>query len=252
MASELLSPTLAAAAAVFVAAGAVKGVVGLGLPTVAMALLALLVAPAHAAVLLIVPSLVTNVWQAGPWRTLSPLLPRLLVLQVGVCLGTWAGLAWWSAPGGATSQLALGAVLVAYGVWGFAARPWRLGESDARRLAAPAGVATGLVTAATGVFVVPAVPWLQALGLSRDELVQAMGLSFSVSTVALAIGLGLTTPVGWADAAASALMLPPALAGMAIGQRLRRRLSPQAFRTGLFAALVVLGLHLLWQAAWLV
>ena len=250
MTLDPLSPTLAAAAAVFVVAGTVKGVVGLGLPTVAMALLALLVAPTHAALLLIVPSLVTNVWQAGPWRTLAPLLPRLAVLQVGVCLGTWAGLAWWNAPGGTTSQLALGAVLVAYGVWGFAARPWRMSGSVSRRLAAPAGIVTGLVTAATGVFVVPAVPWLQALGLSRDELVQAMGLSFSVSTVALAVGLGVTTPVGWSEAAASALMLPPALAGMAIGARLRRRLSPQAFRTGLFAALVVLGVHLLWQAAW--
>lgn len=250
MTSDLFSPILAAAAAVFVVAGAVKGVVGLELPTVAMALLALLVAPTQAALLLIVPSLVTNVWQAGPWHTLAPLLPRLAVLQVGVCLGTCAGLALWNAPGGTTSQLALGAVLVAYGVWGFAARPWRTSGAVSRRLAAPAGLVTGLVTAATGVFVVPAVPWLQALGLTRDELVQAMGLSFSVSTVALAIGLGLTTPVGWTEAAASLLMLPPALAGMAIGARLRRRLSPQAFRTGLFAALVVLGVHLLWQAAW--
>ena len=250
MTSDLLSSTVAIAAAVFVVAGAVKGVVGLGLPTVAMALLALLVAPTHAALLLIVPSLVTNVWQAGPWRTLAPLLPRLVVLQAGVCLGTWAGLALWNAPGGAASPLTLGAVLVAYGAWGFAARPWRMSESVSRRLAAPAGVVTGLVTAATGVFVVPAVPWLQALGLTRDELVQAMGLSFSVSTLALAVGLGLTTPVGWNEAAASALVLPPALAGMAVGARLRRRLSPQAFRTGLFAALVVLGVHLLWQAAW--
>ena len=57
-----------AAAGVFAVAGVVKGVVGLGLPTVAMALLALWMAPAQAAALLIVPSLLTNLWQMRPWR----------------------------------------------------------------------------------------------------------------------------------------------------------------------------------------
>ena len=54
-------------ALVFTAAGVVKGVVGLGLPTLAMALLALAMAPAQAAALLVLPSLVTNVWQMRPW-----------------------------------------------------------------------------------------------------------------------------------------------------------------------------------------
>ena len=51
------------------------------------------------------------------------------------------------------------------------------------------GAATGAITAATGVFVVPAVPYLQTLGLQRDALVQAMGLCFTVSTLALGAGL---------------------------------------------------------------
>ena len=59
------------AAAVFLVAGTVKGVVGLGLPTIAMALLVLMMSPAEAAALLIVPSLVTNVWQIRPWGGLD-------------------------------------------------------------------------------------------------------------------------------------------------------------------------------------
>ena len=55
-------------AAIFLLAGLVKGTIGLGLPTVSMGLLGLLMAPAQAAAMLLVPSLVTNVWQllAGP------------------------------------------------------------------------------------------------------------------------------------------------------------------------------------------
>ena len=48
---------------------------------------------------------------------------------------------------------------------------------------------TGIITAATGVFVIPAVPYLQAIGLEKDQLVQALGLSFTVSTLALAANI---------------------------------------------------------------
>jgi len=55
--------SIALVVAVFLLAGWVKGVVGMGLPTVAMGALGLVMAPVQAAALLVVPSLVTNVWQ---------------------------------------------------------------------------------------------------------------------------------------------------------------------------------------------
>jgi uncharacterized membrane protein YfcA len=53
---RMTSFVLAAITAIFLLAGFVKGVIGLGLPTVAMGLLALVMTPAEAAVLLVVPS----------------------------------------------------------------------------------------------------------------------------------------------------------------------------------------------------
>ncbi|MBN9265741.1 MAG: sulfite exporter TauE/SafE family protein, partial [Hyphomicrobium sp.] len=50
-------------AAVFVLAGLTKGVIGLGLPTISMGLLALVMPPVQAAALLALPSFVTNFWQ---------------------------------------------------------------------------------------------------------------------------------------------------------------------------------------------
>ena len=69
------------------------------------------------------------------------------------------------------------------------------------------------MTAATGVFVIPAVPYLQAQGLQRDELIQAMGISFTVSTLALALGLYFNARYSEASLGASVLTLLPALAG---------------------------------------
>ncbi len=245
-----LSPSLwLFSIAVFVAAGMVKGVVGLGLPTLAMALLALRLVPAQAAALLILPSLVTNVWQMLPWRGLPPLLRTLWPMQVGVVLGTLAGAWWLGAPAGDWAKAALGLALVAYGAWGLWGVQLPRPSLAVQRSAGPlVGAVTGLVTAATGVFVVPAVPYLQALGLARDDLVQAMGLSFTVSTLALALGLALNQQYPATTAIGSALLVLPALIGMQIGQRLRQRLSPARFRLCFMGALVLLGGWMVWRA----
>jgi uncharacterized protein len=180
----------ALAGAVFALGGFVKGVVGLGLPTIAMGLLSLVMAPAQAAALLVVPSLVTNVWQIG-----GPLWPqlvrRLAPMLVGVCAGVWAGAGWLTGSRGAgMASAGLGVALVVYALLGLLHWRPRLPRTAARWLALPVGIATGLVTAATGVFVIPAVPYLQALGLEKDELVRALGWSFLVSTLALGAALG--------------------------------------------------------------
>ncbi|WP_170146159.1 sulfite exporter TauE/SafE family protein [Paracidovorax anthurii] len=235
-----------AAALVFMLAGMVKGVVGLGLPTVSMALLALWMPPAQAAALLVVPSLATNLWQMRPWRDAPALLRRHAGLQVGICAGTWAGAWWLGAPQGAGARMALGAALIAYAGWSLAGvRLPPVPGRYQRWLGVPVGAVTGAITAATGVFVVPAVPYLQALGLQRDALVQAMGLGFTVSTIALGAGLASQASLPPATLAASVLLLAPAIVGMALGARLRRHLSPEAFRRCLMAGLLVLGLGML-------
>ncbi|ABF89747.1 putative membrane protein [Myxococcus xanthus DK 1622] len=238
------SDSLLVTVAVFVLAGLVKGVVGLGLPTIAMALLALVMPPARAAVLLIVPSLVTNVWQLRPWSTLGPLLRRLARMQVGVCAGTLVGAWVLGAPVGAWATVSLGVALVAYAAWGLSGARLPVGPVAEARLGPWVGALTGFVTAATGVFVIPAVPYLQALGFEREELIQAMGISFTVSTLALAAGLYVNAAGAGAQLGQSLLMLLPALVGMQVGQWLRQKLSPVLFRACFLVSLMLLGMHM--------
>ena len=110
------------------------------------------------------------------------------------------------------------------------------------------GLLTGLITGATGVFVIPAVPYLNSLGLHKDDLIQALGLSFTVSTLALAAALGFGGHYPLVAAVDSLVAVLPALAGMWLGTRLRHRLPPQAFRRWFFVGLVVLGGYMLARA----
>lgn len=247
--SHLLAPhILVVVALVFLLAGLVKGVIGLGLPTISMGLLAVVMPPAEAAALLVVPSLVTNLWQmlAGPH--LKRLLRRFAAMMVAICLGTWIA-AWLGAgmnAGSAANGYAttgLGLALCLYAALGLT--PFKPRVVGGETVLSPlTGAVTGAITAATGVFVIPAVPYLQALGLEKDELVQMLGLSFTVSTVALAIGLAGGGSLGAPLALYSLLALAPALVGMAAGQWILRRIDPVLFRRCFFTGILLLGLHL--------
>ncbi|MBP7241293.1 sulfite exporter TauE/SafE family protein [Amaricoccus sp.] len=232
-------------AAVFVLGGVVKGATGMGLPTVAMAILGGLMSPVAAAGLMIVPAFVTNIWQllAGP--SFAALARRLWPMLAAIFVATIAGGAVLAEGDTRATTAGLGAALVLYAGHALLARPLVLPARLEPWLSPLVGAATGLVTGGTGVFVIPSVPYLQALGLGKDDLVQALGLSFTVSTVALAIGLGGRGAVDGGSLGASALAVVPALAGMALGQAVRHRISPARFRRWLLVCLLLLGAEML-------
>ncbi|BCH62000.1 membrane protein (plasmid) [Agrobacterium vitis] len=238
---DLSTAMLAAVLATFFAAGLVKGITGMGLPTVAMGVLGALVSPLAAASLLIIPSLVTNIWQLFAGPSFKPLLRRLWPMMLAIVAGTLLGSAWISGGDTKATTPFLGLALILYSAYTLFARQLNFPRWSERFLSPLVGGVTGTVTGATGVFVIPAVPYLQALGLSKDDLVQALGLSFTVSTVALAIGLGAYGAFEPDRLAISALAVIPALAGMWAGQRVRNRISPAAFRRGFLVCLLLLG-----------
>ncbi|RUT32378.1 sulfite exporter TauE/SafE family protein [Pseudomonas sp. PAMC 29040] len=229
----------------FLVAGTVKGVIGLGLPTVAMGLLGLAIAPEQAAALLIIPSIVTNTWQLAAGGRLRGLIKRLWPMQLGILLGTGLGMLWLSSDGGSWVVRALGMALLLYALSGLFLPVLRVAPRMENWLGPTCGLITGIITSATGVFVIPAVPYLQALGLSKNQLVQALGLSFSVSTLALAAGLYWRGSLGGGELNGSLLALLPAMLGMWLGQWLRQRISGALFKSVFFIGMALLGMHLL-------
>jgi uncharacterized protein len=240
---------LAFAWSTFVLAGFVKGVIGLGLPAVTMGLLAVVMTPAQAAALMTVPSFLTNVWQAtGPG--LLPLLRRMWSMLLGICVGTgcmaaWAGGGLLTANDGALASVGLGAVLAFYGLFGLSSIELSVPARVEPWLSPLIGVISGVLAVATGFYTIPSAPYLQALGLENDDLVQALGLSFMVSTLALAGVLVHAGSLRMSVAGVSLLALVPALAGMALGQWVRARVQSRAFRICFFLGSLVLGAHLL-------
>ncbi|MCR4529698.1 sulfite exporter TauE/SafE family protein [Acinetobacter venetianus] len=232
---------------VFIFAGMIKGMIGLGLPAVSMGLLTIAMSPFQAASLLIVPSMMTNIWQLFAEGRVWTFICRFWSLLIGIVVGSiWSFLPTLNQSHGQSSELLLGSMLALYGIYGLCIKVLPDLSRYETWLSPVVGYIGGAVTVATGVIIIPVVPYLQSLHLQRDELVQALGLTFTVSTICLAIFLHHNPMAGVTlDYRLSIVALVAALVGMWLGKKIRYQLNEQRFRRLFFIGLVALGAYML-------
>jgi uncharacterized protein len=239
---------IAVAIFAFVLAGFVKGVLGQGLPTVAVGLLSLIMSPGEAAALIVIPALLTNIWQGWFGHSFVPLLkrlwPTLLASFLGTYVATALGLGLLTPEAAALARKALGIALILYGLLGISrirlqvpphAEPW---------LGPLFGAANGAVATATGVFMFPVIPYIQSLGLDRDDMIQAQGISFTVSSFALMTVLLGNGTMNVTNTVASLVAMLITFVGMFLGQYIRGLVHPEVFRVLFFCGMLALGVHL--------
>jgi uncharacterized membrane protein YfcA len=243
-------PILFFIAAALLLAGFVKGVVGLGLPTVSIGLLAVAMQPSRAIAIVIVPAIVTNIWQTFAGPHLRDIIRRLWPLMAGTVIGIWLNAGMLSGPYARYGGVVLGVLLVIYAIVGLSKFSFSVARSNEKWIGAIVGLVTGAVSAATGVQVVPSMPFMQAIGMEKDELVQALGVFFTVATLALAFTLTSAGLLSAATALPGAVAMASAFAGMFIGQLVRSRMQPEAFRRWFLIAMILLGLYLAGSAVY--
>jgi len=233
---------------VFVLAGFVKGVIGLGLPSVSLALLAATVGLKPAIAILVVPALLTNLVQALTGGGFKIILKRMWLFIIAAFVFTWVGGGILAGANSPWLAALLGILLALYGILSLTtpqvALPARWEPVAAPLVGSVAGIFNGL----TGSFVVPAVMYLQALGLSRDHFIQALGITFTMASLALGISLGGHGLMPTNLLILSTLSLIPAFVGMWFGTLIRKRMNDLVFRRVFFVSLILLGLYIIARA----
>jgi uncharacterized protein len=235
-------------AAVFLLAGGIKGVLGLGLPTVGMGLLSIVMTPVQAAGILVIPGLVTNIWQVASGPALLSLLRRFALMIVATVIGTFATVEFLTGSSQSTVTVALGAVLAVYAIYGLVGRRLEIRPYSERWLSPLVGFVTGMLNGATGVFVIPGAPYLASLRLGKEELVQILGINAFVCPLALAAALMVHGQLQIEVAGSWVVALVFSLAGMYVGQIVRQRIDEQIFRRTFFIGLLALGSYMCLKA----
>ena len=225
----------------FLFAGLVKGTTGLGFATTALSFLVYAIGLKEALPLLIVPSVVSNLIVMRDARHFRATLIQFRLMYAAAPVGIFIGLAllMWLDP--TISSAILGLVLIIYGVITITQPAFRLPTALARRLEIPVGFTTGLVNGVTGSQVMPVLPYLLSLPLERNVFIQAINISFTISSVVFAIGLAWLGLFTVDTTQISFVGLVAMLVGLKLGIPIRRRLPQSSFRRAVLGLLVLLG-----------
>ncbi len=245
---DLSLPVLAACIAAVLAGGLVKGVTGIGLPLVAMPILASFIPIPKAIALLSLSSIATSLLQGMHGGHFMRASRRLWPLFAGITAGVFASAWTLVVIDLELLYLLLGAVVVVFAcvfqrriVFDVAPRaePW---------VAPVAGIVAGLIGGVSMLFGPIYAMYLSGLRLTKDFFVVGVSLANLVSTLALVAALAGYRLIGSEDLLASVLAMIPAFAGVLLGQKLRRHINEDAFRKALAVVLFLIGLNLIRKA----
>ena len=244
-----LDPSLLMLAALaFALGGLVKGTVGLGLPTIAIALLATFIGLREAIAITIIPLVATNLVQVIQGGSPLALIKRFGVLNATAAIGLWVGTEILWAVDPRWLQIALGCVLIFNAVLQFSRFALRIRQSREPALSVPVGMVSGLVGGMTGSQGIVIAMYLSALDLTKNQYVQGIGLSFFLTGLVWMVAIAAQGAFTLSSLTASVLGLVVALIAMAMGRSVRDRLPQERFRQVVFVILGLLGANLIRRA----
>lgn len=229
--------------AVFLLAGTVKGLVGLGLPTIVIALTTLVLPLTESIALIALPTIFTNLWQAAVGGNLRRIARRQWPLIVPLAAALYLTMWLVGQKGPNWAFIVLGTVLVVYSSLGLFRIRLHIHADLEKPLAPVIGVISGFVAGVVGVPIIPLMPYLQGLDIKPSELVQTLGVVLCATSLTLTSSLLFFGLLDGRRAIVSAAAVVPAMAGMWLGQQIRQRLSVEQFRLAVFWALLLTGLY---------
>lgn len=239
---------LTLACGAFLFAGFVKGTIGIGMPTIVIALMATVLDLKVGLALILVPTFTTNLWQCLSGGAFVVSIRRLWSFLAAACIGIWFGVGVLAGADAGLLSGFFGILLCLYASVSLLTPQIPPPGRFERLLSPPVGALSGFVAGMMGSFVIPGALYLQALGLPRETFIQAMGIAFVTVTLALGVALVGHDLIPVRLGLISAAGVAPALAGMAAGRVFRRRIPEDRFRRVFFAGLLVLGLYMAWRA----
>ena len=237
------SEQIAFGLAVFLLAGTVKGLVGLGLPTIVIALTTLMLPLTESIALIALPTIFTNLWQAVVGGQLRKILRRQWPLIVPLAISLYVTMWLVGQKGPNWAFLVLAIVLIVYSGLGLLRIRLHIHADLERPLAPLIGVVSGFVAGLVGVPIIPLMPYLQGLDVKPSELVQTLGVVLCATSLTLTSSLLFFGLLDGPRAVVSAVAVVPAMAGMWVGQQVRLRLSVEQFRLAVFWALLLTGVY---------
>ena len=201
--------------------------------------------PAHALAIVIVPAIVTNIWQTFGGPYLRDIIRRLWPLMVGTVAGIWLNAGMLTGPYARYGTIVLGVLLVIYAIIGLSKFSFNVAPPNEKWIGGIVGLITGVVSAATGVQVIPRCRSCRRSAWRRTNWCRRSGCSSRSRPLALAFNLTSARLADGVDRAAGrrgdGVRRSPACSS---ARRCARGCSRKPFRRWFLIAMILLGLYL--------
>tara|TARA_B110000438_G_C15767546_1_gene630341 strand:- start:197 stop:949 length:753 start_codon:yes stop_codon:yes gene_type:complete len=229
--------------------GIVKGIIALGLPMVSIAILLNFFPPLKVLGILIMPMLVTNLWQAiNSGNLLEPLKRFWPMISTGIIFLIIGAQIIVSMDSTILFGF-LGACVAIFSMISLVRPNMRPLQSKTEKWAGPlAGAMGGLLGGVSTIWGPPMTMYFVMLKLTKDEFVRSVGMAWFAFSIPIAIAYWQNGIFSGDIIYLSLYACLPGMIGIRIGELLRERINQEAFRRVMLATLLCMGLNLIRRA----
>jgi uncharacterized membrane protein YfcA len=225
----------------YIVASGIKGLTGLGFSTSCLPVLALRLDLKVAIPLVVVPSIASNVAIMMEAGRFYETVRRFWPLYMSSIPGLLVGLIVLISINVDTARLILGLVLVAYSLLALSNKPFTLSRGWERKLKMVVGFCTGFVNGLTGSQVMPVLPYLLALNLNKKACVQAIHISFTLSSLIMLLSMQKLGYLSSHTLLIAVSGLVPVLPTVYFSSKLRHYLVGPLYRNLILIFLLIMG-----------
>jgi len=227
--------------------GLCKGAIGIGLPLIAVPIVALFVSVPKALSLLAIPLFVTNIYQLFQGGHAKAVIRRFWMITVALIIGIGLGTQILVSLDTKTLYLIMGLVVLAYPLIRLMGPSIQVSLEKEKKIGPPIALGSGFLGGISGFFAPPLLVFLAGQRLPKDVFTATVALIFLTGSLALSIFLAGHGILGEDDLVASALSLLPIILGIYLGQKIRAVISQSTFEKALTTAMAIIGVSMVWR-----
>ena len=227
---------------IFFISGIVKGIIGMGLPTISLLLLSLFLDINTAIILIIIPSLITNILQGFYGKYLKELITEYWSFFLISGFFVYFGTMFFEALNLTTTTLLLSLVIIFYSLFALSGKVFSADKINNPLIKSVVFSSNGFFTGITGSLIFPGVFFFQALQFNREKLIQALGIHFTLLT--LFLGLSKFYFYSYLTLKFSHLSIVSCIAaftGMFLGNLISKKIKENLFKKIFLYSLIMIG-----------
>tara|TARA_A100001015_G_C14786850_1_gene631449 strand:+ start:90 stop:800 length:711 start_codon:yes stop_codon:yes gene_type:complete len=233
---------------IFFAGGLIKGLIGVGLPTVTLTFLSFIFDIKISISIILLPIIITNLYQMIDGKYLKKIVSDTKFFQISAFVFVFLGFYFLLIFNSNTILIILAVILIFNSILGLTKYEIQFKNFKSKYYQLFIGSMTGVVTGVTGIYTMPFIFLIQSLQYTKNQVIQLMGLTFFIFACTQFLLFSFNDLINIKILILSTVACIPILIGVYLGTILRKKISEALFKLLFNLMLVIMGVLLITKA----